>query len=212
MGRGRCEVSRVLVDCDGVLAQFLDHVLIELNDILSTSHVIDDITQWEMYDALNVPEAVRRQVDDIVMQPGFCACLPSIAGAREGLDALRDAGHKVYCLTTPFKGSHWMPERVHWLRKHMGFNRKEVIFCHAKELVQGDFLIDDKVENLQAWEDEQQFAKGLGPSSETRLYGHGILFDQPWNKQDRRWLGKRARNWQQTVAWIEQLKNGEVIE
>ncbi len=183
---------RILVDCDGVLSNFIDHVLVELNDICGTKHVIDDVTEWEMYEALKVPGEARERVDEIVMSPGFCAYLPTISGAREALDQLRADGHQVRCLTTPFKGDNWMPERVHWLRKHMGFNRKEVIFCHEKEYEWGDVLVDDKIENLQAWQARHPLGKA-------------ILFVQPWNKSDDRWQGARADDWRDVLRWVIQL-------
>lgn len=184
---------RILLDCDGVMSDFIAHVLHEVNAELRTDHTHDDIDKWEMYEALAVPTETRAKVDQIVMSPGFCAGLPEIEGAREGVPALRAAGHKLYCVTAPFIGHNWMPERVQWLRRHMGFDRKHVVFCYDKELIFGDVLVDDKIDNLLAWQ-------AAWPN------GRATLFEQPWNRRDERWTGLRAKDWLSLLQVIGVMK------
>lgn len=185
---------RILVDCDGVLSMFTDHVRHEVNEILGTDHEHEDLTEWELYDALEVPHDVRTRVDQIVMSPGFCAGLPVIEGARVALDTLRQQGHQVICVTAEFGGDYWMPERRNWLRRHMGFKpRKEIIFTDAKEVCFGHVLIDDKIDNLLTWQ-------AAWPNST------GVLFTQPWNECDDRWPGLRAEDWIEAFRHIQGAK------
>lgn len=169
------------------MAGFTDHVRHEVNQLLGTSYEHEDLTEWELYDALKLETWVRDAVDAAIRSPGFCIGLPEIDGARHGVDILRSSGHQVVCLTTPFsKTDYWHAERVKWLNRHMGFKAKEVEFVAHKEHYHGDVLVEDKVDNLLLWEAE---GKRLGL---TRI---GVLFSQPWNDNDQRWTGLRARNW-----------------
>ncbi len=172
----------ILIDCDGVLSGFVDHLVFELNEAMATSYTADDVIEWEVYDALDVPEEIRKKMELVVQSPGFCAGLPEVPGAASALKALRRAGHKLYCITAPFIGNNWMYERRDWLRRHMGFHRKQVVFCYDKEVTQGDVLVDDKIDNLLKWQ-------------KTNPNGTAILFEQPWNKDDESWDGLRFDNW-----------------
>lgn len=167
---------RLLVDCDGVLADYVGDYLYEVNKLGDTSHEYHHIDEWELTDALKIPQDVKALADEKVMSPGFCAALIPSKNGRRYLDKWRAEGHKVYCVTAPFRGPYWLAERRDWLVKRMGFDRKEIVFCYDKEIVAGDVLIDDKVDNLLNW---QKAWPG----------GEGILFGQPWNEKDERWKG-----------------------
>lgn len=181
---------RILLDCDGVLSNYVEHLIFELNAAMGTNHTPGDVYEWEVYDALEVPENIRARMELLVQQPGFCAGLPEIPVAAEAMKCLRASGHSLYCVTAPFIGNNWMHERRDWLRRHMGFHRKQVIFCYDKEVTQGDVLIDDKVDNLLKW-------------SATNPEGTAILFEQPWNRNDPHWDGIRVDNWPDLVALLD---------
>ncbi len=181
--------GRLLIDCDGVLGSFIHRVIDELDLIRGTKHDYEDVTQWELYDAFDVPVQEREELDRRIMSPGFCSSIQQHDGAKEALDKLRQAGYKIYCVTSPFKGPHWMYEREQWLIEHMGFTRSEYAPVHDKFIIKGDVLIDDKVENLLLWQD-------AWPE------GEGILFEQPWNKHDERWTGIRFSDWAAITAWL----------
>lgn len=61
-------------------------------------------------------------------------------------------------------------QKLRWLQKHAPwFDRDKVIFTKHKHLVNGDYMLEDSLDNLHAWV----------TAGENRS---GILIDAPWNK------------------------------
>jgi 5'(3')-deoxyribonucleotidase len=73
-------------------------------------------------------------------------------------------GHEVYIATAPFPSDNCMWEKKMWFENHLSFLApSRLCILHDKHLLRGDMLVDDKPENLVAFN------------------GHRILFNQPWN-------------------------------
>lgn len=181
--------SVILLDSDGVMSDFVSAVLKLVNQELETSHTYEELTDWHLYKALGV-EHVGPKIDNIIRStPGFCYSLKPLTGAVAGVAKLRDR-YQVYCVTAPFPGSrYWIQERIEWLVSVMGFEEKEILPIHAKELVHGAVLVDDKLSNLTTW----QAARG----------GAAIMFDQPWNRKQ--YSSERAYGWTDLVPMINRI-------
>ena len=69
-------------------------------------------------------------------------------GAIEAFKALAEK-YDTYILTTaPWKNETALQDKKDWLNKHFGeLIKKKVIFSHHKELLIGDYLIDDRPVN-----------------------------------------------------------------
>ena len=140
---------RILLDCDGVLADFGKGF-----SALAREHGIDYTQQkgWDVFKGMK--RADRKRMERAVMQPGFCRSLPVIPGARDMVDGLRSDGHDVFCVTAFwFDHPTWTAERTTWLEAHMGIDRRHVVHTHAKALVAGDVFVDDKRAHVKAWSD-----------------------------------------------------------
>ena len=65
-----------------------------------------------------------------------------------GIEAFKKLNEKydMYILTTaPWRNETALQDKKDWLNKHLGdIIRKKVIFSHRKELLMGDYLIDDR--------------------------------------------------------------------
>lgn len=101
-----------------------------------------------------------------------------IAGAKEGIQALLDAGHKVIFVTARggFGGGYEIREKVHgrtryWLTSTLGVNNPQIVFDGRKHKVARklgiDVFLDDKPNNVR-----QLHQAGV----------RSFLFDQPWNQ------------------------------
>jgi 5'(3')-deoxyribonucleotidase len=68
-----------------------------------------------------------------------------ISGAIEAFKALQEK-YEVFVLTTaPWRNNTALQDKKDWLEKYLGdLVRKRVIFSHHKDLLFGDYLIDDK--------------------------------------------------------------------
>lgn len=154
-----------LLDCDGVLGDFTGRFAERLMETWGFDLRDEDITT---FDHSTVPNWQPR-FWDLLKEPGFVAEMKPLPGARAAVETLRGLG-EVLCVTSPFDGApHWMNERVEWLKHHMGFNHKDVIHTHRKDLIRGDILVDDRYEH--AWD----------------FPGKGLLFDRPWNQGETKW-------------------------
>ena len=178
---------RILIDCDGVMGDFVGGVVDALNEesLVAESmgyaarprYDTTMVTSWEIASCLGVP---KKRVYDLASQPGFCAALRPLAGAREGVEALRSFGD-VYAVTSPIWSSpYWMHERVGWLKEKMGFDWDHIVFTSSKHILDAAVLIDDKAATIRAW-------CGHGSPSVSRngypynMPRPGALWSQPWN-------------------------------
>jgi 5'-nucleotidase len=112
----------VLIDMDGVLADF-------------------DKRAQEL-------EAQGIKGQSLFKHPDAYKDLDPIEGAIEAWNALQDK-YETYILSTPpwSNPDAWSEKRI-WVEKYLGKTaKKKLILCHHKGLVDGDYLIDDRIAN-----------------------------------------------------------------
>jgi 5'(3')-deoxyribonucleotidase len=87
----------------------------------------------------------KGQLDNI---PKLFSWMVPMPGAIETFKALAEK-YDTYILTTaPWKNETALQDKKDWLNKHFGeLIKKKVIFSHHKELLIGDYLIDDRPVN-----------------------------------------------------------------
>ena len=169
---------RMLVDVDGVLADFLTPSLAILSDLTNRRWVSEDFRTWDLFDL--IPRTFEKPFFDAVNQPGWCMNIPVYEGAVTGITRLRELTD-LYIVTSPMNHvPTWTHEREKWLREHFSISHKRVVHTSAKFLCLGDFLVDDKPANIEAWEAEH-------------AHGTGLLWDQPYNRSSE--AGYRVQNW-----------------
>lgn len=145
----------VLLDCDGVLADFVSHFLLFANagsrrvdrEWIDAEH--GDVTSWDIGEAF--PLLKHAELYRVLTHAGFVRKMPVMPGAVFAVRYLQKIS-EVYCVTTPLLGArYWGWERTQWLSTTVGITQERVILCDAKELVDGDVLVDDRPEHLEAW-------------------------------------------------------------
>ncbi|XP_039595261.1 5'(3')-deoxyribonucleotidase, cytosolic type-like [Polypterus senegalus] len=154
---------RVLVDMDGVLADFEtslyknyrsrypDEPSIEPNDRRG-------FLAGDQYAAIR-PD-LRPKIASIYETPGFFLNLEPIPGAIEAMKEMSNLKNTdVFICTSPLmKYEHCVQEKYTWVEKHLGPEFVErLILTRDKTVVWGDLLIDDKdritgVEPNPSWE------------------------------------------------------------
>jgi 5'(3')-deoxyribonucleotidase len=178
---------RVLLDVDGVLADFLTPAYALLNYLGRTNHRPEDQTEWPMFDRFDKahePAFIRA-----CGEKGWCRNIPIYAGAKEGYRALAFRADP-YIVTAPMPTAHWANERDEWLHEHFGIPRSRIVHTSAKFLVAGDVLIDDNPDNIASW-------------AEHHLKGLPLLWHQPYNDSAR--VGHRTRSWAEVMTHLEGL-------
>lgn len=161
---------RILVDCDGVMAHFINGFLAAANKVAKTNYTEKDIVQWEMLELPGLKEK-EKEIFDLIKEPGWARNLAVYPGAQEGIRMLSELGD-VYVVTSPIIGHTFLYDRIQWLWDHFQIPYKRIIFAYAKHLVEGDFLIDDKPSNVTDWIDAGTINR------------RGILWAHPYNEKD----------------------------
>lgn len=177
---------RVVLDVDGVVADFVGGVLDVFNAICYPPVTRDQVREWEMETLL--PEAYRPVFFWHCSQPGFCADLAPLPSAVAAIREMRRRGHDVVFATSPWSSETWIPERTAWLERHFG--AVEIHHVKDKTGVHGDVFVDDKPEHVIAWHLAHPRA-------------HACLWDAPYNRGSNL---RRLHNWPDALAMIEGIK------
>ena len=116
--------KRIYFDMDGVLVDFESGVA-----------KIDEATK----------EQYKGKLDEI---PGIFALMEPIPGASEVVRLLA-RHYDVFILTTsPWNNPTAASDKVQWVKKYMDdIFHKRLIITHRKDLLDGDYLIDDRDKN-----------------------------------------------------------------
>jgi 5'(3')-deoxyribonucleotidase len=170
----------VLLDCDGVLGDFTTPAVEYANRFLGTNHTVDLVNQWEIMEALGIDKETANKVYASMAVPGFCASIPVLPGAQDGVAKLQTISD-VYVVTSPFNSTYWVTERDAWLHRHFGIPRSKIAHVSAKYLCVGEVLVDDKAANLTQW-------------AEHHPDGLPIKWEVPFNRTDG-WTGASTADW-----------------
>lgn len=135
-------MAHVLLDCDGPLANFALAYFREAIRVVAKTRPPDapfarsvaDIREWDLARGLGLTDEERDLVVAEIHRPGWVASLARMSGAAPGVRALREAGHEIHFVTSPWPGhATWMHERVEWLARHFDARHDEITFTHRKD-------------------------------------------------------------------------------
>jgi 5'(3')-deoxyribonucleotidase len=116
------------------------------------------------YDENGEPE----NLDEV---PGIFGLMEPMAGAIESITELSKLFNLFILSTSPWNNPSAWIDKISWVHKHFGIEKtspvyKRLILSHHKNLNDGHFLVDDRVEN-----GAKEF--GLRPGSEHIHFGQG---------------------------------------
>ena len=171
----------VLLDVDGVLADFVNPLLARVATVTGKTFTEDDVTSWDIMESLGIDPPTGALIYDRARERGFCAALPVYKGAQDGVRELREVAD-IHIVTSPFRSIWWTSEREVWLQQYFSFGAHDITHTHHKHRVVGDYLIDDKVATIVAW-------KAAHPQ------GTAILWDRPSNQSMMSLDCTRTKSW-----------------
>ncbi len=157
----------ILLDCDGVLADFTTEALDLIEQETGKRYTPEEIPHWEVFESLGHPE-LWAKFGEKADQIGYCASMKPYPAALVAVKKFQET-YEVLIVTAPVDARPWMYERAHWIGDHFGISRKKVIFAHEKQQVRGDMLVDDKPANVIAW-------AAANPE------GIAVLWSHPYNR------------------------------
>lgn len=162
-------MSVILLDCDGVVADFVGCALEVLHEETGRDWKRSDVTEWGFDSILaTMNELHVRRFWGAFRMPGVANGLDMFPGSVEGVKLLTDAGHTVVWVTAPMAGSPtWAFERACWLEDR--WPGMPVVSTQHKAFIRGDFMVDDKPANL------------LERHGGGSVWHGGMLWDAPYN-------------------------------
>lgn len=178
----------ILVDVDDTVADLVSSWLEKYNSTYNDSLTKSAIKSWAIHEYVK-PE-VGRLIYDLLSTGCIYDDVKPIEGALQGIQALRDLGHRVVFVT-----SHFNDKKVFWLQQHgllvdypykdgRWQTSRDVIMTNDKSMILGDLLIDDRPANLATFR------------------GGVVLFTQPWNESLAYPESGRANNWKEVISIV----------
>ena len=170
--------KRILVDMDGVLADFeLGVVEAYRKRFPQRPHLLLK-NKTSFYLSEQYPKEHEPDLKAIYTAPNFFRNLPAIEGGVDAVKQMDFLGHEVFFCTSPLSAyENCVEEKFAWIEKHFGIVfTKKVVIAKDKTIVSGNYLIDDRSE-----------VTGVISSPD---WEH-ILYDQPYNKN----ADKRRLTW-----------------
>lgn len=163
--QGKLNRPTILTDVDGVLADLVTNLCLELG-LRGFHYTPEDFKHFDFSKSLDERATVAAY--EIMSTPGFCHGLPWFEGAKDFLKGLQAIGD-VCALTSPMLTATWQHERSTWLYPEV--KGKDVLSVSSKHKpkVAGDFLIEDHPGTMFQW-------------LKLNRLGVGILIDRPWNQ------------------------------
>lgn len=157
----------VLCDVDEVLAEQLPEWLKFYNKDYDDNLKAEDLACWDL--STHVKPECGKKISEYLRREDMYDNARQVSGALKGIESLRHMGYTVKFVSSsnPAQYRH----KFNWLVRH-GFvedHSNDVIFCHDKYLLRGDFMIDDAPHNVESW-------------SELNPGGQALLFNQPHNR------------------------------
>lgn len=177
---------RILVDMDGVLADFDTEFLRRWRDRHPDKFYVPLEKRTTFYVKDEYPEDLQPLVAEILLESSFFRHMLPVPGAKEALEEMQASGLEVFICTSPLTAyRNCVSEKYEWVEEVLGPSWvRQILLTKDKTLIKADILIDDKpvltgVVDPPEWEH--------------------ILYDRPYN----RGINKRRitwNNWREVIV------------
>lgn len=150
----------LLIDQDGVLADFMGHVYNTVEQETGARYCHADTTDYWFG---NIPH--KDLFTEIINREGTYRHLDVITGAVRAVNRLRERYDVRVCSAPPKHSKTAEDEKREWLAEHFDMDFAEsAIFTRDKHLIRGKLLIEDN------------------PDIQRNADWRPVIFDQPWNR------------------------------
>jgi 5'(3')-deoxyribonucleotidase len=173
----------VLIDADGVLLEFSEHLLGLVGSDRKSEHVVS----WDIFGLIEGwhGSEKRKLAERFCDGNDFWRMQPPMPGALEAVTLLRSHGVRLKCVTSPWhECREWGFIRRARLRELYGIEGSDVVETTDKDLLRGDLFIDDRPKHITQW-------------AKANPNGVACLFDAPYNRRS----STPTFDWQYRVDW-----------
>lgn len=153
----------LLIDQDDVLAEYISGVTNVFNQEYHTAFKEKDCVCWDLVAIFG------KEITEVMHRPELFRNLVPVTDALETFERLyRSELFEMYIVTAAHPSS--VEAKYEWLEQYMPFFPKtNIIVCSAKYMIKGDYLLDDGMHNIEAFQ-------GAG--------GKSVIFDRAHNNQE----------------------------
>ena len=147
----------IILDVDCVVADLVG-ALLEITG-KNNRELASEYDWFEQYEDKEETRLTRKAMSN----PNFWETLPLMPNAIEGVQYLRRQGHKIIWCTMPYeKCFGWVDMRRKWLENNFQSTEHQDIYIPTKDkwCVRGSCIIDDRIDIVEAW--EQNNPEGIG--------------------------------------------------
>lgn len=174
----------ILLDMDGVMADWNTPLLEQYNFLTNEGVTIDQIKSVKTYKWVKDPMTMKRLCE----APGFVRNLPPMDGAIEAVEELHKKGHDICFVSNATNCLSSAHEKREWLRFHFSkvWQIAPLVLTQQKFRVRGDVLLDDFSRNLE----------NLHPETK------GLLWHTTYNADIQGF--ERIYSWDHFMEWVAQ--------
>lgn len=159
--------KEILLDMDGVLADFFTAALAKCQKAGFTQHTNDSYVKLNEYNMAKAFGISQELFWSTIEKDNFWENLNPMPGAYELLEWLQTCG-RITIASSPSQNNSCIPQKLRWLYKHFKLEAKDCMFGSRKELLasKNTVLIDDYPVYVDKFSDAG---------------GYGILVSSNWN-------------------------------
>lgn len=177
---------RILIDCDETIWNLLEAWVNVLNERYDKTVIWDQINNWDM--SFAYPDLTKQQIYEPLCEDNLWKLVKPKFDAIKYIPKLYEEGHEIYFVTsTDYRNIQY---KVKLLEDYFpDIPVQNLITTYHKELIIGDILIDDYINNF-------------------KNRSSGILFTTSYNKDinEKEFGLHRCSNWEEIYEYINQIK------
>jgi 5'-nucleotidase len=139
-------MQRILIDMDEVIADPMGEMIRWYNDQYGAEPNKEKMVgSW----VKGFPEEHQPMIMERLKSPGFFRHLPVMEDAVDVLRRLNER-YEIFIVSAAMEFPNSLKDKYEWLMEHFPFfSWKQIALTGSKDLVFGDFMIDDHVKNLK---------------------------------------------------------------
>ena len=144
-------MKRLIIDMDNVMADISQqfHTWYTRH----TGDVVDPAT------LIGVPEPEAfpdpKIIWNFLFTPGFFRDVPVMKDSQQVMEELNKK-YEVFIVSSALEFPQSLSEKYAWLQEHFSFiHWKQIVFCGSKNVIKGDYMIDDYLKNLDYFDGEK---------------------------------------------------------
>jgi len=141
-------MERIIIDMDEVIADPMNEMIEWYQKEYGKDVDRNNMTgSW----LKGFPEKHHHLVRERLMSPGFFRNLPLMEDSVEVIKELNQH-YEVFIVSAATEFPNSLKDKLEWLLEHFPFlNWRQLTLCGSKDLVYGDYMIDDHVKNLKGF-------------------------------------------------------------